>query len=211
MFLVAGEVIEEVSGKTWDTFVEKRLLEPLQMEYTTTSLAGITDNTQLAYPHSKRFFNRFGGPVAEEPSNLEQIGPAGSMRTNVSDMNHWLSFQLNNGRYENQRLVDETHMLELRKPVITLPKDEMGPVSNATDTLQYGMGWFLMEYRNTDAVVHGGGYPGQRSYVGLLPEKDLGVVILSNKGGTEITQALTYYIFDLFLDRDPLDWSEKFN
>ena len=59
--------------------------------------------------------------------------------------------------------------------------------------------------------MHGGGYFGQRSFVGLLPEEKLGVVILSNKDDTELTQALTYFFFDLFLDKKPLDWSKMYH
>lgn len=68
----------------------------------------------------------------------------------------------------------------------------------------------MLDYRGQKVAFHGGGAPGLRSYVGIMPGKNLGVVVLSNMHGTGISQALTYYTFDLFTEKKPLDWSGLF-
>jgi CubicO group peptidase (beta-lactamase class C family) len=77
-------------------------------------------------------------------------------------------------------------------------------------TSGYGLGWFTIDFRGHAAVTHGGGINGQRSAVGLLPEQGVGVVIFSNLQDTEISLALMYYVFDLFLAAEPRDWSAEY-
>jgi hypothetical protein len=61
------------------------------------------------------------------------------------------------------------------------------------------MGWFVRDYRGRKVVEHGGNVEGMTAQVGMLPEENLGVVILSNMSGTPFPTALMYRVFDAYL------------
>lgn len=76
--------------------------------------------------------------------------------------------------------------------------------------LNYGMGWFLSDYRGRKVVEHGGAIDGMRAQVALMPEEKLGLVVLSNMGGSLLPVALMYRIFDTMLGAPQRDWSAEF-
>jgi len=73
----------------------------------------------------------------------------------------------------------------------------------------YGLGWVLMDYRGRKVVYHGGGYDGMYSRVALVPEENLGMVILTNHM-TTLQTALVYKIIDMYLNGEERDWSNEF-
>jgi CubicO group peptidase (beta-lactamase class C family) len=221
MYVVAGEIIEAVSGMGWDEFIRERLLLPLGMTETTTSPASLHAYDNVSTPHARRFFGRVGSLRPIPYFDTSNVGPAGSMHTTVADMTAWLKLHVNGGVHNGQRLLSEEAVRELQKPHVPLPDAAdpriggarawaplcgvVEPTSNG-----YGLGWFTIEFRGHPAVTHGGGINGQRSAVGLLPAQGVGVVILSNAQDTEISLALMYHVFDMFLDAPPRDWSGEY-
>jgi CubicO group peptidase (beta-lactamase class C family) len=221
MYVVAGEVVEAASGMSWDEFVRRRLLLPLGMEESTTGPGPMAERDNVSSPHAPRFLGRFGGNRPVPYFDTSNIGPAGSMHTNVDEMTAWLRMNLNGGSYGGQRLLSPQAVRELRTPHVRLPDvtdpriggaRAWAPLCGVVDPAQngYGLGWFTIDYRGHPAVTHGGGITGQRSAVGLLPEQGVGVVVLSNLQDTEISLALMYRVFDLFLDTEPRDWSAAY-
>jgi len=207
MYVVAGEVVEAASGMSWDDFIQKRILDPLDMNWSAPTPSALAERSNVASPHSRSLLNTFGAVQPSEMIRFENIAPAGAVQTNARDMTAWLKMQLGGGKYEGERLLEQASVRGLQKPKVAFPDDQLGPLSRATDGMAYGSGWFVLDYRGRKVAMHGGGAPGQRSYVGIMPSKNLGVVVLSNMHGTEISQALTYYVFDLFIEAKPLDWS----
>jgi hypothetical protein len=72
----------------------------------------------------------------------------------------------------------------------------------------YGLGWELRDYQGVKMVAHGGGYDGMYSRVVMIPEKNLGAVVLTNSM-TSIPSALSFYVVDHCLEREPRDWSAE--
>jgi CubicO group peptidase (beta-lactamase class C family) len=219
MFVVAGEVIEAVSGLSWDEFVRQEIFEPLGMAESTTSVQALDARTNVASPHARRFFNRIGSPRAIPYFNADNIGPAGMIHTNVQEMAAWLRLHLNEGEFPGGHLLSPAAVRALQRTQIQiadLGDDQLGgdrafgPTQGFLGALGYGLGWFVTDYRGRPSVFHGGGLNGQRSAVGLLPEEGVGVVILSNMQDTEIALALMFQVFDLFLDVEPRDWSAAY-
>jgi CubicO group peptidase (beta-lactamase class C family) len=219
MFVVAGEVIEAVSGLSWDDFVQQRIFEPLGMVESTTSVRALDARENVASPHTRRFFSRFGSPRPIRYFKADNIGPAGMIHTNVHEMADWLRLHLNEGAFQGEQLLSPAAVRELQRAQIQitdLGDEQLGgdralaPTQGFLGPVAYGLGWFVTEYRGLPAVFHGGGINGQRSAVGLLPEEGVGVAILSNMQDTEIALALMYQVFDLFLDVEPRDWSAAY-
>jgi hypothetical protein len=73
--------------------------------------------------------------------------------------------------------------------------------------MAYGLGWILSDYHGRKALQHGGGIDGMSAMVGLLPEEDLGLIVLSNLNGNSLPSALMFRIFDAYLGRPKKDWS----
>lgn len=221
MYVVAGEVVEAVSGLSWGEFVRQRLLLPLGMRESTISHRPLGARENVSSPHARRFLGRVGaiGPIPY--FDTYNIGPAGSMHTNVQEMTAWLRLNLNGGAYEGRRLLTPEAVREMQTTHVRLPTiadpciggaGAWAPLCGVADleSLGYGLGWFTMSFRGQPAVMHGGGINGQRSAVGLLPEQNVGVVVLSNLQDTEISLALMYHVFDLFLEAEPRDWSAEY-
>jgi CubicO group peptidase (beta-lactamase class C family) len=218
MYVVAGEVIEQVSGLSWEEFLERRILGPLGMDRTTTSVRQLAQRENVASPHARRIFGRFG-PIRPIPYfDADNIGPAGMIHTNIEEMASWLRLQLSDGS-GGGTLLSPAALRALWDPQITIgdPADQQlggdraaAPQRGYVSGMAYGLGWFVAEYRGLRLVMHGGGINGQRSAVGLLPDERIGVVVLSNMQDTEIALALMYQALDAALGAEPRDWSKAF-
>jgi hypothetical protein len=70
----------------------------------------------------------------------------------------------------------------------------------------YGLGWGLSNYKGHKIVGHSGGYDGMISYTCMVPDENLGFVILTNKNSS-LYYPLIYKTLDVFLGGDEKDWS----
>jgi CubicO group peptidase (beta-lactamase class C family) len=114
MYVVAGEVVEAVTGLSWDEFIRQRLLLPLGMVETTTSHLPMADRENVSSPHARRFFGRIGAIRPTPYFDASNIGPAGSMHTNVDEMTAWLRLNLNGGTYRGRRLLRPEAVQEMQ-------------------------------------------------------------------------------------------------
>lgn len=205
MFITAGEVIREVSGMSWDGFVRDRFLEPLSMNRTITSTKDLRSLGNFAIPHK---------PVEEKNIsidwvNWDNMGAAGGIISSSNDMANWLLFQLNNGIWENdtilapsiQNILWTTH----NSYTVSLAAIQRNPGTNFSG---YGLGWGVSDYYGNRMITHGGGYDGMYSQVVLLPELDLGIVILTNTMKS-IATPLRYFIINSFFEKEQKDWSQE--
>jgi hypothetical protein len=74
----------------------------------------------------------------------------------------------------------------------------------------YGFGWFLKEYRGKKLVFHTGGLDGIRAMVMMIPDENLGIIILTNQEDSRVYNVLTYHLLDSYLVGKPYDWTEAF-
>lgn len=175
MFIAAGRVIEKVSGKTWGGFIKERILNPLGMSRTTTSVTEVKDN--FARPH-----NESGGKMRALPlGNIDGAIGAAGINSSVADLSKWIRLQLGRGKFEGKPIFSEQRSWEMWQPNIMIPLGEAGFRANPTRHFNaYGMGWFLSDYQGRRVMNHSGGLDGMLSYTVLLPEDNLGFVVLTN-------------------------------
>jgi CubicO group peptidase (beta-lactamase class C family) len=196
MFLAAGQVVDKVTGKTWDEFIAQRIFTPLGMTSSSTSIRAFKNGDNVASPHAK--FDDKIESIAWR--NIDNIAPAGSINSNVVDMAQWIRLQLGQGTYQNQRLFSSGVAKEMHTPQTIIPlAGNMELLYPEAHFLSYGMGWFLSDYRGKKIVEHGGAIDGMRAQVALMPEEKLGVVILTNMNGTTLPHILMYQVFDSYL------------
>ena len=204
MFLAAGQIIPSITGKDWDDFTRERIFVPLGMTATGTSIKTLANSNDVAVPHSK--FDDKVEPIAWR--NIDNIAPAGSINSNVVDMAQWVRLQLGGGKYQDKQLISSAAIKEMHASQTIIPLEgAMARLYPEAHFLNYGLGWFLSDYRGRKLVEHGGAIDGMRALVAMMPEEKMGVVILTNLGGTTLPMPLAYRIFDAYLGAQPRDWS----
>jgi CubicO group peptidase (beta-lactamase class C family) len=209
LYLVAGELIARKSGMSWEAFITTRIFEPLNMDSSYAGLSLITDTSNLALPH-----NTATGEFVVLPNFKEMInGSAGGIYANVNDISQWMLVQLNQGKYGEN----------LEKELFTVESQhEMWKIHTTTDVNRnlrynshfagYGLGWDLTDKKGNMIVSHTGGLPGMLSRTVLIPDLNVGVVVLTNTepGGAGVFLAVSRTIVDGYLGLDDYQWTDKF-
>jgi CubicO group peptidase (beta-lactamase class C family) len=200
MFLAAGQIVEEVSGQSWDSFVARRIFAPLGMNRSSTRKRELVRADNVARPHLEG--------KAQPFLNYNNIGPAASINSSAADIAQWMRFWLNEGVAGGDTLLAPgliKEMLEVHNPLPLSSLDQLA----GTHFKGYGYGWFLMDYAGRKVAHHGGGLPGYISKVMLVPEEELGMVVLSN-GMSSLPTALMYRVLDFYFEAGDRDWAADF-
>jgi CubicO group peptidase (beta-lactamase class C family) len=210
MFLTAGQVVAEVSGKSWDDYVREKIFQPLGMNNSNTSNSLFNPSGNWAYPHSKVDGNLQVIPF----ENLDNAGPAGSINSSIADMSKWVLLQLNHGKIPGTetRVFSETSSKEMWAQQMITP---IGEAPLELKTLQrhfggYGFGWGLRDYKGRKLVSHTGGVAGFVTRVMLVPEDNLGVIILTNGEETSAFDCVLFHILDSYFGGPTLDYVAAF-
>ena len=222
-FVAAGEVVAAASGTSWDDFVQRRILTPIGMSRTTTTVAGRADNQ--AAPHLE--VKGVVAPVG--PMDFANAGAAAGVRSSASDMARWLGMLLECGRAKEApsppadgpaggagracALKPESiRRMWSAQTVQGTPDPPAGLEPIRSNFAAYGLGFGLRDYRGRKVVSHTGGLPGYVSLVTLVPEERLGVVVLTNQEETGAFEAVRYRVFDGYLGAPvpPVDWIAAF-
>lgn len=217
LYAVAGQLIEEVSGKSWEDYMHDHVFAPAGLKSGAATDAAHFGNANRAYPHG-----RVGGVVRglsdqKLLDERDQLGraaaPAGMIAMSANDMARWLQIQLAYGATpEGDRLFSEEAGREMWKPVTPMPiAPPRKGLEDMTPTYQaYALGWQVQDYHGTQIVWHAGGLFGFTSIVVLIPEKNVGFAIEVNAEDIEPRYGLMYELLDHYLDRPRQDWPEKF-
>jgi len=197
-YIAAGHLIEVVSGSTWEEFVSRRLLKPLGMDRSNTSVAETQREDDFSLPHERR-----AGAIVRIPfREFDQVGPAGGINSCVDDMLSYLAAHLGPG---GDVLSPET-LAQLHAPQIVVAEDRSFP---ETSRFAYGLGWVVGQYRGHRIVEHNGGVDGFLTDCMMLPEDGIGVIVLTNFWSM-MGAAVCYRAFDELLGLEPVDWSGRF-
>jgi len=202
MFMTAGYLVGEVAGTTWESFIQKRFFEPLEMKESNVSVGESQKAADFALPYQEK-----EGKVEPIPfRNIEAIGPAGSINSNVLDMANWVLMNLNKGKFKDKQIISEGSLAEVHSPQIVVP----GPIQYDEILYpSYGMGWAIVPYRGHLLYEHGGGIDGFIATVAFLPRDNMGAVILSNSGSTPLPSIVLFNAIDKMLGLTPIDWSKR--
>lgn len=207
MLLTAGQIEARLTGERWDALVRQRIFQPLGMTSTVTSVDSLPRLTDVATPHAE--IN--DTVVAIAWRNIDNVGPAGSINSNVLDMAKWVRLQLGHGVFAGRRLLSDSVVAEMHAPQMLIPitprAEKLHP---STHFSAYGLAWFLLDYRGRKVIHHGGNIDGFSAEVDLMPEEHLGLVILTNMNGTQLRDALPFTVFDRFLGGARKDWSAAY-
>ncbi|HVF47607.1 MAG TPA: serine hydrolase [Pyrinomonadaceae bacterium] len=206
MYLVAGQVIEKVSGMPWERFMTERVFSPLGMKNTYPTLG-----SSLAYANRSVAHYEVKGELKPIPEmGVDAAAPAGAVWSTANDIGKWVNFNLGinpNGK----EIVKPATLSEILKPHVVIPATfypSFRLVKPHWTT--YGLGWFQHDYRGEMVHMHTGSLAGRTALVAMMRDKKLGVYIFGNVDHVEVRHALIYKVFDLFgFNDNSRDWSTE--
>lgn len=215
MFVVAGAVLEAVSGLTWEDFIQTRILDKVGMSET-VPLARLADPAKSALPHARVGPPlRTHGPMVQiansiaEVWNWDSAAAAGGICTTTTDWAKWIAVRLNEGKLpDGSRLFSEETAREMYRPNIIVG-NSAGPTAelpNRAIASTYAMGLQVQDYRGERIASHGGGSPGGISATVLIPGRKIGFSIFSNAEESFLLRSLRSGITDLCMGKGDFDW-----
>lgn len=208
LYLVAGEIIARISKQSWETFVYEQIINPLQMKNTYSDLSMVTNLDKLARPHS---FQDSLVPINHTQINPGVNGADGSILSSASDMCIWMLAHLNEGKYGDdlkKELFSKEQQDEMWR--IHTPIKGRSNVRYKNHFFGYGLGWSLSDVTGNLKVEHQGLGPGMVSEVIMIPDIDLGIVVMSNASESYLLNAVvSRTLMDQFLAVEKYDWLKK--
>jgi CubicO group peptidase (beta-lactamase class C family) len=217
LYIVAGQLIEAVSGQSWESYVRDHVFKPAGMTHAADDFTTIFANPNRAHPHA-----RFGGSVRgtnemrliDERDHLPQASaPAGLIAASANDMARWLQVQLADGAVPGGgRVYSAAQAREMHTPVTPIPITDLpGPIAGTQPRFQsYALGWEVRDYHGAKIVWHAGGLYGATTVVVLIPEKKVGFSITIASEETEPRHGLMYELLDHYLGLPNQDWPARF-
>ena len=197
-YLVAGYVVEALSGVAWEDFVRGRLIEPLGMRRTNLSV-----DEMLADDDHSAAYERRDGVIAEVPQRpLPAMAPAGAINSSAADMTRWLLAQLGGGQLDGATVMSPATAKRQLTPHTLVPA--AGGLPGITQDT-YGLGWSIGRYRERRLAMHSGGIDGFVTHCMLLPDDGIGVVVLTNTSSSLMHVTVACRVLDELLGAEPLD------
>ncbi|MCB0494788.1 MAG: serine hydrolase [Cyclobacteriaceae bacterium] len=206
MFITAGEVIKAVSGQPWDEFVKEHFFKQLGMNRTQTSVIPLAQMKDVATPHA--LVDNVNTPIPYAP--WEDSGAAGGIISSVHDLSLWMMLQLNHGILGSDTLFSPERQIDMWTPHNSF-RVSSGSKKNLPSRhfSGYGFGWGLSDYKGNMVVSHSGGYDGMYSRLTLVPDQNLGIVILTN-AMRGVSYPVTMRLIDAYVGGEQKDWSADY-
>lgn len=211
LFGVAQLVVEEASGMPFQRFLQTRIWNPLGMSETRFNSDDLKAGDNVAVGNALYDFKDLR-PVAV--TSWRNVSGAGGIYSSVHDMAKWMNVQLAGGVYagsgdDAKRLFSAQRQREMWTMLTPIPvrPSSIPALADATPNFYgYGQGWNLSDYLGNRMVWHTGGWPGQVSRLTLLPDKKIGVIVLTSAEVGAAFNAITYEALDMLLGNTGHDW-----
>lgn len=189
-YLIASEVIEKATGKGWATYIKDRILTPLKMYRTVLSVRDLKAVENAALGHT-----RVEGVVKQiSYGEVDNLSPAGSISSSISDLSKWVLTLLNQGKVGDSVVVPLSAIMQTQEPTSILGRGFY--LFNSGHFQLYGLGWFMEEYCGKKVISHIGGVNGFLTSVTLVPELKTGIIVLTNTDQNYFYEAVKMEILD---------------
>ncbi|MEL6484981.1 MAG: serine hydrolase, partial [Bacteroidota bacterium] len=203
MYLVAAEIVSEVTGMPWDAFLKQRVFDKIDMK-TSTSVASVREsNENLAFPHV--WDANFKKTLVEQESG-DNLAPAGFIYSSANEMMNYMLLLLNDGVYQKDTLVSKKIIDEIFKPQILYPI-EGSPFGN--EFTSYGFGWWLTPKGPHKLIEHSGGIDGMAAKLFMINDMNLGVIILTNISKEPASYLLKAKLLEQIFNDKSLDFYDN--
>ena len=199
LYVIAGEVVAKVSGKSWCEFVEERIMKPIGMNNSASSWSRLKDTSNVIVPHVPT-----EGKLQVIPRYKNSIfDAAAGLYSSTNDLSKWLILQMNKGKHNDLQVFSEKQHKEMWSPQTILPERNSYPYK--TNFRAYGLGWQLTDYNGFLQVSHTGGLDGIVTQSIMLPEIQLGIIVLTNQQSGAAFTAISNTIKDSYMGLPSFD------
>jgi CubicO group peptidase (beta-lactamase class C family) len=192
--LEASRIVARAAGAPdWTVVLQKELLDPLGMKGSTYTAEAI----EAAANHAKGHRWTAKGTTEVPFTRIfpYPLGGAGDINSNVQDMVRWVRLQLGNGTFEGRRIVSPENLAVTRTPKVAV-----------NDKLSYDLGWYTLETPNGNIVWHDGDSISFGSFVGMVPDRNIGVIILTNETNVEAPLSFGMWVLDRIIGNPKRDY-----
>ncbi len=212
LYIVAGALVQAVSGQTWEQFVRQHLFGPL----------GMSDSTTLydpSNPNAVALHGRVNGPIRgmgpetilKEVLDSKAAAPCGLINASAADMAKWMAMWENDGKLPNgKRLLSAAAVHELWAPEVVVPTDTYGPAVSKLiplPTLQdYALGWFVEEDFGHEVIEHTGAVFGALAALYFIPDRHVAFSVAINSEDSGARLAVVYHLLAYYLGQPQQDW-----
>ena len=191
--LLAGRIVAKAAGAPdWNTVLRQELLDTLGMKDLSYTAAAIEAAANHANGYRWTPEGTFEVPFTQ--AFPYDYGGAGDINSTVEDMARWVRLQLGNGLFEGRRIVSPENLAFIRTSKVAI-----------SDKISYAMGWIIQQTPNGNIIWHNGGTSSFGSYVGMVPDKNIGVIVLTNEANVGFPDAMGLWTLDRILDNPKID------
>jgi CubicO group peptidase (beta-lactamase class C family) len=195
-FTLLAKIIEKVSGKTFSTYLRDHILTPLDMSQTCLDAADVTSRTNIATGYHMQEGKAM--PTAQMTDPYAQ--GAGGVISSVMEMSHYLQCYLNQGRSPTGQLIQPHTLAQM---FVIQP----GSANKYAlfGTSEYGLGWGIMtDFLGQQVYQHGGSTLVSGAMALLVPDQELGIMVLGNNGTAPIG-LVAFALLALLFGKNPHD------
>jgi CubicO group peptidase (beta-lactamase class C family) len=198
-YVILGLLVETLSGQSFESYFQQHIFVPLEMEDAT-----VGPSPDAAQPVAVGYRYWFGVPHAAHRNYGRVINSAGGVIASAEEMTHYLIAQLNGGRYRDTQILAPSGTAELHRPQVPVPAD--ASQGQGDEGVAYGLGWWTKTRTGMPVVAHPGDLPTYHADMQLLPEEQIGIVLLMNANDRltgERMRAMINGVTSLMLGRQP--------
>lgn len=192
--LAGGIVAKAEDAASWEAVLKRELLDPLVMSASTWTREAIEASPNHAAGHRYGLDGSTEIPFTDRAPYL--WGGAGAINSNIEDMAKWLRLQIGGGVFEGRTILSAKGIAAVRTPKVA--DDEK---------TTYAMGWMITQTANGTVVWHNGGTDGFGAFVGFLPARGFGIVVLTNENNIGLPDAIGMWLLDRALDNPVTDYA----
>lgn len=161
-YVILGQIIEKVSGRTFPQFLKETIFEPLGMKNTL-----VYDETKAKIPNPAVSYMQAGNELKGIRTNaMSLVYGDGNINSSVDDLAKWY------------RAIDENRLV---KSATLRMAFTSGKLNNGA-SVGYGFGWYVGNSLGLLRMIHAGTWMGWRNEVAYYPEQNFVALILSNDG-----------------------------
>ncbi|MEZ4658988.1 MAG: serine hydrolase [Caldilineaceae bacterium] len=197
VYTCAGAVLEHVTGQDFESLAAEYLLQPLGMNESTFARSAARAGDKLAQGYA--WIDERLQPIPF--CDTRYIAPSAGLYSTAHEMTAWLKLQLAGGRVGDRQIISPTSLAWIHRPHMLQSENP----TLGTGVTTYGHGWRQNNLHSHVVVSHGGSFNGYRSFVGFMPTKEAGFVVLSNLNLTEGATAAGLIVLDHLLGVDAAD------
>jgi len=207
MFAATGAVMETVTGLSWEEITRKRIFQPLQM-----NASCFTNEEMMKYGNfAYAYYEPDSTGKLQNVTYVAQsdaLGPAGTIKSNIEDMSHWMIAQLNGGKYKGEQAITENAIKQTLIPNNIADKEgKWGELSNSL----YGLGRSMQTYKGNKIAIHTGSIDGYHSNLTFIPSESIAVFLVHNSvPAGSVRPVMAFPIIDRLLNLSQTAWGERY-